>query len=87
MRATSRAFKANAHEALVDATLQKALGIMKSGFQVRYGWDNLLCENLQWFEGFYFCHVKEDMLDAERGHLLIICQGLIWNRWSITSIA
>ena len=35
MRATSHAFKANAHEALVDATLQKALGIMKSGFQVR----------------------------------------------------
>ena len=35
MLATSRAFKSNAHEALVDATLQKALGIMKSGFQVR----------------------------------------------------
>ncbi len=35
MRATSHAFKANAHEALVDATLQKALGVMKSGFQVR----------------------------------------------------
>ena len=35
MRATSHAFKTNAHEALVDATLQKALGVMKSGFQVR----------------------------------------------------
>jgi L-lactate dehydrogenase complex protein LldF len=35
MRATSHAFKSNAHEALVDATLQKALGIMKGGFQVR----------------------------------------------------
>jgi L-lactate dehydrogenase complex protein LldF len=35
MRATSHAFKLNAHEALVDATLQKALGIMKGGFQVR----------------------------------------------------
>ncbi len=35
MRATSHAFKTNAHEALVDATLQKALGIMKGGFQVR----------------------------------------------------
>ena len=35
MRATSRAFEANAHRALVDATLQKALGVMKSGFQVR----------------------------------------------------
>ncbi len=35
MRATSHAFKTNAHEALVDTTLQKALGIMKSGFQVR----------------------------------------------------
>ena len=35
MRATSHAFRLNAHEALVDATLQKALGIMKSGFQVR----------------------------------------------------
>ncbi|HKX07657.1 MAG TPA: LutB/LldF family L-lactate oxidation iron-sulfur protein [Stellaceae bacterium] len=35
MHATSHAFKSNAHEALVDATLQKALGIMKGGFQVR----------------------------------------------------
>ncbi|MGE5202170.1 MAG: LutB/LldF family L-lactate oxidation iron-sulfur protein, partial [Acidobacteriota bacterium] len=35
MRATSHAFQSNVHEALVDATLQKALGIMKSGFQVK----------------------------------------------------
>jgi L-lactate dehydrogenase complex protein LldF len=35
MRATSHAFKSNVHEALVDATLQKALGIMKRGFQVK----------------------------------------------------
>src|SRR5215469_4815383 len=33
MQATSHAFKANVHEALVDATLQKALGMMKTGFQ------------------------------------------------------
>jgi len=35
MQATSHAFKANVHEALVDATLQKALGMMKTGFQGR----------------------------------------------------
>ena len=35
MRATSHAFKANVHGALADATLQKALGMMKSGFQVK----------------------------------------------------
>ena len=35
MHATSRAFKSNVHEALVDETLQKALGIVKRGFQVR----------------------------------------------------
>jgi len=35
MLATSRAFKANVHEALVDETLQKALGIVKRGFQVK----------------------------------------------------
>ncbi len=35
MRSTAHAFKANVHEALADATLQKALGIMKGGFQAR----------------------------------------------------
>jgi len=33
MQATSHAFKANVHEALADQTLQKALGMMKTGFQ------------------------------------------------------
>ncbi|HYC13871.1 MAG TPA: LutB/LldF family L-lactate oxidation iron-sulfur protein [Stellaceae bacterium] len=35
MLATSRAFKSNVHEALVDETLQKALGTVKRGFQAR----------------------------------------------------
>ena len=33
MQSTSHAFKENAHEALADARLQKALGKMKVGFQ------------------------------------------------------
>ncbi|HUK06715.1 MAG TPA: LutB/LldF family L-lactate oxidation iron-sulfur protein [Stellaceae bacterium] len=33
MQPTSHAFKTNVHEALIDATLQKALGMMKTGFQ------------------------------------------------------
>jgi L-lactate dehydrogenase complex protein LldF len=35
MQPTSRAFKANAHQALGDANLQKALGLMRSGFPGR----------------------------------------------------
>ncbi|HTS93469.1 MAG TPA: LutB/LldF family L-lactate oxidation iron-sulfur protein [Stellaceae bacterium] len=35
MLATSHAFKSNVHDALVDATLQKALGTVKRGFQAR----------------------------------------------------
>ncbi len=35
MLATSHNFKSNVHEALVDATLQRALGMMKTGFQVK----------------------------------------------------
>jgi L-lactate dehydrogenase complex protein LldF len=35
MQATSHAFKQNAHEALGDATLKRALSNMKPGFQGR----------------------------------------------------
>ena len=35
MEPKSRAFKANAHAALVDQTLQRALAKMKTGFQAK----------------------------------------------------